>query len=238
MKVLIVEDEYLGLEKLKEQLENVSKEIIVVGTSDSITETVYWLKNNPTPDLIFMDIELNDGQCFEIFKQVKILSPIIFTTSYDEFALQAFKVNSIDYLLKPIKDSDLKQALEKFESLKNLYSGNDFNIDNLILQLQKKNKTFRNRFLVKQSQKLITIETSEIAYFYVEDRVTFFKTWNNLRYIADYTLDELMEMLNPESFRKINRSTLIHVNSIKEIQPHFNGKLKLKLKPEKEYCQS
>jgi two-component system, LytTR family, response regulator LytT len=233
MTVFIIEDEPLGLERLKEQLLSVDYDIEIVGDADSIQSSVEWLKVN-TPDLILMDIELADGQCFEIFKQVKVTSAVIFTTSYDEFALQAFKVNSIDYLLKPIRKTELISAFDKYQSLKDRFSGTEFSIDKLLEQLRPDTKTFRSRFLVKQGQKLVSIDVFEIAYFYSDERVVFFKTWNNQRYIVDYNLEEIEAMLDPVEFSRINRGFIIHIKSISEIHSHFNGKLKLILKPSSE----
>ena len=233
MTVFIIEDEPLGLERLKEQLLSVDYDIEIVGDADSIQSSVEWLKEN-TPDLILMDIELADGQCFEIFKQVKVTSAVIFTTSYDEFALQAFKVNSIDYLLKPIRKTELISAFDKYQSLKDRFSGTEFSIDKLLEQLRPDTKTFRSRFLVKQGQKLVSIDVFEIAYFYSDERVVFFKTWNNQRYIVDYNLEEIEAMLDPVEFNRINRGFIIHIKSISEIHSHFNGKLKLILKPSSE----
>jgi len=233
MTVFIIEDEPLGLERLKEQLLSVDYDIEIVGDADSIQSSVECLKEN-TPDLILMDIELADGQCFEIFKQVQVTSAVIFTTSYDEFALQAFKVNSIDYLLKPIRKTELISAFDKYQSLKDRFSGPEFSIDKLLEQLRPDTKTFRSRFLVKQGQKLVSIDVFEIAYFYSDERVVFFKTWNNQRYIVDYNLEEIEAMLDPVEFNRINRGFIIHIKSISEIHSHFNGKLKLILKPSSE----
>src|SRR5262249_36538398 len=150
--------------------------------------TVNWLEENPAPDLILMDIELSDGQSFEIFNQATIKSPVIFTTSYDEYALKAFKVNSIDYLLKPIQKEDLEAALQKLKKMKELYKSSgteeaksDVSIDNLVKELQQKlqPKEFRKRFLVKHAQKLVSIEIDEIAYFFSDGRLNFFKTYDN-----------------------------------------------------------
>src|SRR5215831_16070798 len=155
MKVFIVEDEDLAVKKLRKTLESVDESAEVVGVAESIRDSVDWLKNNPTPDLILMDIELCDGQSFEIFDKVEVKSTVIFTTSYDEFALKAFKVNSIDYLLKPVQKEELKNALDKLKNLKQMYggstNGSSMNVDSLVKELQQKlsPKEFRKRFLVK-----------------------------------------------------------------------------------------
>lgn len=233
MKVLIIEDEELGVERLTKHLNAIDPAIEIVGTTGSITDSVQWLNKNPHPDIVLMDIELSDGQSFAIFNEVDIKSTVIFTTSYDEFALKAFKVNSIDYLLKPIKREDLKNSLDKFYQLKQQYTPSPLvQIESLLseLKLQQK-KTYRNRFLVKQGQRLVSIETTDIAYFYAEGRLCFFKTWSKAKYIVDYTLDELEEMLDPQEFYRANRGFIVQVKSIAQINTHFNGKLLLELEP-------
>ncbi|HEV7331027.1 MAG TPA: LytTR family DNA-binding domain-containing protein [Flavisolibacter sp.] len=233
MKVLIIEDEELGIERLTKHLNSIDPSIEIVGATGSITDSVQWFHTNPHPDIVLMDIELSDGQSFAIFNEVDIKSTVIFTTSYDEFALKAFKVNSIDYLLKPIKKEDLRNSLDKYHQLKQQYAPSpSVQIETLLseLKLQQK-KTYRNRFLVKQGQRLVSIESTDIAYFYAEGRLCFFKTWNKAKYIVDYTLDELEEMLDPQAFYRANRGFIVQVKSIAQIQTHFNGKLLLELEP-------
>ena len=185
MKVLIIEDEELAVKKLRKTLQSVDETAEVVGVADSIRSSVNWLESNPTPDLILMDIELADGQSFEIFDKIEVKSTVIFTTSYDEYALKAFKVNSVDYLLKPIQKEDLQVALDKFRNLKKVYGGTiestPLNVDSLVKELQQKlqPKEFRKRFLVKHAQKLVSVEVDEIAYFYSDGRLNFFKTHDN-----------------------------------------------------------
>ena len=177
MKVLIVEDEELAVRKIQKTLAAVNPEAEVVGVTDSILASVNWIEENPTPDLILMDIELSDGQSFEIFNRVAIKCPVIFTTSYDEYALKAFKVNSVDYLLKPIQKEDLATALQKLDGLKDMYksaeSKSEVSIDNLVKELQQKlqPKEYRKRFLVRHAQKLVSIDTEEIAYFFSDGRL-------------------------------------------------------------------
>lgn len=168
MKILIIEDEDLAVRKLQKILQSIEPSMEIIGVTDSIQSSVEWLTNQSKPDLIFMDIELADGQSFEIFNLIEVSSPVIFVTSYDEFALRAFKVNSVDYLLKPIQKDELKAALDKYRKLQVTQSNG--NLENLIRDLQTKLQTrdYRNRFLVKYLQKLISIEVSDIAYFYSE----------------------------------------------------------------------
>lgn len=230
MKILIVEDEELAVKKLQKTLELVNPGAEVVGFTDSIKSTVEWLQDNPQPDLILMDIELADGQSFEIFNLADVKSPVIFTTSYDEFALKAFKVNSVDYLLKPIQKEELKAALDKYQKMK---TGADVNLDVLVKELQQKlqPKEYRKRFLVKHGQKLVSVEIGEIAYFYSDGRLNFFKTTDNRKFVVDYTMDELEEMLDPAVYFRISRSFYVSVNSIEKIDDYFGNRLILGLKP-------
>ncbi len=232
MKVLIVEDEELAVKKLQKTLTGVDDTIEVVGVSDSIKNTVEWLHNHPSPDLILMDIELADGQSFEIFKLTEVKSPVIFTTSYDEYALKAFKVNSVDYLLKPIQQEELQAALNKYKKMKGDGKA-DLSIDSLVKELQQKlqPKEYRKRFLVKHAQKLVSIEVEDIAYFYSDGRLNFFKTDDNKKFVVDYTMDELEEMLDPDRYFRISRSFYVSVNSIDKIDDYFGNRLILQLKP-------
>lgn len=232
MKVLIVEDEELAVKKLQKTLAALDDTIEVAGVTDSIEETVNWLQSNPAPDLVLMDIELADGQSFEIFKLTEVKSPVIFTTSYDEFALKAFKVNSVDYLLKPVQQDELQAALEKYHKLKG-NTKTELTLDSLVKELQQKlqPREFRKRFLVKHAQKLVSIEVEDIAYFYSDGRLNFFKTNDNRKFVVDYTMDELEEMLNPEDYFRISRSFYVSVNSIDKIEDYFGNRLILQLKP-------
>ncbi|MGB8190283.1 MAG: LytTR family DNA-binding domain-containing protein [Chitinophagaceae bacterium] len=232
MKILIVEDEELAVKKLQKTLASVDDTADVVGITDSIKSTVEWLMDNPQPDLILMDIELADGQSFEIFNLTEVKSPVIFTTSYDEYALKAFKVNSVDYLLKPIQKDELQAAVSKFHKLK-VTAKTDINIDSLVKELQQKlqPRQYRKRFLVKHGQKLVSVEIDEITYFYSDGRINFFKTADNRKFVVDYTMDELEEMLDPDRYFRISRSFYVSVNSIDKIDDYFGNRLILGLKP-------
>jgi two-component system, LytTR family, response regulator LytT len=232
MKILIVEDEELAAKKLQKILLTIDPTVTISGITDSIRGTVEWLHDNPQPDLILMDIELSDGQSFEVFNLTEVKSPVIFTTSYDEFALKAFKVNSLDYLLKPVQKDELQAAINKYQKLKGNHQG-DMNIDHLVKELQRKLKpvSYRRRFLVKHAQKLISVEVGEIAYFYSDGRLNFFKTIDNKKYVVDYTMDELEEMLDPERYFRISRSFYVSINSVDKIDDYFGNRLILSLKP-------
>jgi len=236
MKILIVEDEDLAVKKIQKTLSEVDGDAEVIGVTDSIQSTVNWLEENNAPDLILMDIELSDGQSFEIFSRTKVKSAVIFTTSYDEFALKAFKVNSIDYLLKPVQKEELSAALDKFKNMSGSYKPaekNEINMDALVKELQQKlqPKDYRKRFLVKHGQKLVSIETDDIAYFFSDGRLNFFKTFDNRKFVVDYTMDELEDMLDPQRYFRISRSFYISVASIDQIHDYFGNRLLLQLKP-------
>ena len=238
MNILIVEDEDLAVKKIQKTLLSVDSNARVVGVTDSIKGTVEWLQQHPAPDLILMDIELADGQSFEIFKLTEIRSPVIFTTSYDEYALKAFKVNSIDYLLKPVQKEELQAALEKYKEIKKSYGAKEgeaeeARLDSLLKELRSRlePKEYRQRFLVKHGQKLVSIEIGEIAYFFSDGRLNFFKTADNRKFVVDYTMDELEDMVDPKQYFRISRSFYVSVNSIDKIEEYFGNRLILTLKP-------
>jgi DNA-binding LytR/AlgR family response regulator len=232
MNVFIVEDEPLAVQKLSKLLREVAPDIHIVGTADGIESTVDWLESHSEPDLILMDIELCDGQSFEIFHQTEVKSPVIFTTSYDEYAIQAFRVNSVDYLLKPIKKEDLDRALQKYERFSTVRN-HTVDINKLVSELQRQNqpREFRARFLVRQGQRLTPVETTDISYFFSEDNLTFFITRDRIKHAIDYTLEELEQMLDPKHFFRVSRQFILEVKSIGQIHSYFNGKLKIDLKP-------
>jgi DNA-binding LytR/AlgR family response regulator len=233
MNILIIEDEHLAVKKLEKILQGLSISTTIVGATDSIASSVSWLQENPAPDLILMDIELADGQSFEIFNLTEVQSPVIFTTSYDEYALKAFKVNSVDYLLKPIQAEELEAALHKFTKTRGRLR-QEMNMDSLIDALHQKllPREYRKRFLVKHTQKLISVEVDDIAYFYSDGRVNFFRTKDNRRIMIDYTLDELEDLLDPAHFFRISRSFYISIPCVDKIEEYFGNRLILNLKPQ------
>ncbi len=248
MQVLIVEDEPLAVKKLIRLLEEVAFDVKVVGTAGGIKTAVEWLESNPTPDLIFLDIELCDGQSFEIFQRTRVKSPVIFVTSYDEFALQAFKVNSVDYLLKPVQKEDLANAITKYRDLKMQYSRDtspiSASIESLLLSLTgagqpafagatagKSNSAYRTRFLVKHLQKYVTVDVADIAYFWSEGRINFFKTKVGQKHLVEYTMEEIEGMLDPHDWFRVSRQFIVSVPSVAEIHPYFNNRLILHLTP-------
>ncbi|GAB4032092.1 LytR/AlgR family response regulator transcription factor [Spirosoma jeollabukense] len=236
MNVFVIEDEELAARKLTRLLQEVDPAIQIIATAASVQASVNYLQNHPAPDLILMDIELADGQSFEIFEQTPVASPVIFTTSYDEYALKAFKVNSIDYLLKPIKRTELEASLAKHKRLtKQQASESDGHvaIDALVQQLRQQLQPteHRKRFLVRHLSQWLPVEVSDIAYFLSEEGVSLFRTHTNQKFSLDYTLDELDAMLDPAQFFRANRQFIVAINAVQQIHPYFNNKLKLILKP-------
>lgn len=235
MKILIVEDEALLSKRLQNLLQEIRPEYEVCGTTRSVRETTDWLNRHPVPDLIFMDIELGDGKSFEIFKNSKIETPVIFTTAYDEYAIQAFKVNSIDYLLKPINKDELSMAVRKFErTIKSSGPSHPETLANLIKGMIPQNPSYRERFLVKKGQKMISVEVPDIALFMVSHAVPLLMTLDKQKYILDYTLEEIENQVDPGQFFRANRQFLISRQAIKAVHPWFNSKLKVEVQPDPE----
>lgn len=235
MNVLIIEDEELAVKKLTSVLAEVAPEAKLEADLDSIEGAVNWLNSHPAPDIIFMDIELVDGQSFEIFERVDVKSPVIFTTSYDEFAIQAFRVNSVAYLLKPVEREDLQAALDKYAQLKDFYSTKapGFSISSLVdeLQARMQPKGYRRRFLVKYGNRLTSVDAGDIAYFFTQNRVNFFRTHDNKKLVVDYSLEELEEMIDPADFFRINRSYIVSVKAVEKIDEYFGQRIALQLRP-------
>lgn len=229
MKILIFEDEHLTAERLLQLLSKYPTEFEVLGVLESVNQGVEWFKNNAQPDLIFMDIQLTDGSSFEIFNEVKIEAPIIFTTAYDQYAIQAFKVNSVDYLLKPIDYSDLELAIQKFEKLLPKPTTDNSLYKELLNQMMKPHK---KRFLVKVGEQLKHVNIEDIAYFINDDGLVFMYANSGKRYMLDYTIEQLEKLVDSTAFFRINRKLIIGLNSIDQIHKYFNSRLKLKLQPE------
>ncbi len=233
MNILIIEDEALAARRLKNLLLEYDPDINILDVIDSVEDAVFWFKDHPQPDLIFMDIMLADGQSFEIFEHAEVKTPVIFTTAFDEFAIQAFKVNSIDYLLKPVEPQLLDGAMRKFHSMHPASDNFKAIIESLISGRSAEIKPqYRNRFLVKQGDKFIPISITEVAYFSFEDKLSFLNTSGNKRYILDYTLDELDKMLDPNLFFRLNRQYITSFSTVMSVHNYFNGKLKVYVDPE------
>jgi len=236
MKVLIIEDEPHAQKELKRLLNKADPSIQVLDCLDSVEDSVNWIKNNESPDLLFLDIQLSDGIGFDIFKQVDIKVPVIFTTAYDQYAIQAFKVNSIDYLLKPVKQDDLNAAIRKLKSLteKSDKAQTVLDLSQIEQLLQIHRKEYKERFLAKVGDQIKYVNVEDIAYFRAEDNEVMLITMKNRNYIIDYSLDELGNLLNPRKFFRANRSYIVTVESIEKISKYFNSRLHLELVPKTE----
>jgi len=242
MNLFIIEDEVFAAERIRNLVEQTEPEARIVGMADSIEASVRFLQQHgpgspDQPDLILMDIELVDGQSFEIFQEVEVSCPVIFTTAYDEYALRAFKFHSIDYLLKPIQREELQQSLAKFRELRSRYQPASPAVDlgSLLDELRRASAPVpqkREHFLVRQGQKLLSIPVGEVAYFYTEDRVTFLKTGDGRYFPVDQTLEELEQQLDIRHFFRASRQYLIGREAVRAIYVHLNGKLKVTLSPE------
>lgn len=229
MNVIIIEDEKPAARLLARKLEklNISTSVMLHSVEDSLK----WFSQNDQPDLIFLDIQLSDGLSFEIFEHFQIKSAIIFTTAYDEYALRAFKLNSIDYLLKPIDQVELEQAVNKFRERT---KGNSFDFNWVKNMFQSNEKTFKERFSIKIGQQLKIVITSEIECFYSESKGTYIHTNENRNYLLDATLEQLETELDPKQFFRVSRKFIVNLNAIKEIQIYSNSRLKIILKSYKE----
>lgn len=231
MKILIIEDEIRASQQLQLILNKLFPSMKILDCLESIEDSVEWLKSNEHPDLIFMDIQLADGLSFEIFQLVQVNAPVIFTTAFDQYSIKAFKVNSIDYLLKPIQEKDLVHAIKKYQEL--FAHKKNSKIDSLTIEKLINNLTpdkSRKRFIVKEGSSMTFVQVEDIAFFYSEDGVSFLVTHHHKRYIVDMTLDTIEKDISPTQFSRINRSQIIHIHAIDKIHPYFNHRLKLDIK--------
>ncbi len=230
MKVLIIEDELLAAERLVKMIKEVLPDAEILDMLVSIKSTVEWLNTHAAPDVIMMDIHLADGPSFEIFNKTRVTSPVIFTTAYDQHALEAFKVNSIDYLLKPIKKEELTKAFEKLKMLSEI---NMKRLESLMSALSGKGgpKEYQKRIVIRYGDTIKMVEVGEVAYFYTEDKINYLCTTGNLRYPIDYNLDELENLLNPDEFFRINRQFIINIRSIEKMLAWSKSRVKVILKP-------
>lgn len=231
MKVLIIEDEKLAAQRLAKMLEESTEKIEIQGILHTVETSVEYLKSAPEPDLIFLDIQLGDGKSFDIFKKVQVSSKIIFTTAFDEYALKAFKYNSIDYLLKPLKKKDLEAALAKYFSQTPQRSDAATDMIKILQSIRREGKSFKNRFLVKKGSRLFSIGSEDVSFIYTKDRINHLKTLAGDDYIIDENLEELETGLDPERFYRANRQFIINYSAVKQVMVWFDGKLKLVINP-------
>jgi len=232
MKVLIIEDEQLASEKLQKTLAEIDPQIEILDTIDSVAASILWLNSHPNPDLVLCDIHLSDGLCFDIFKEGSIKSPVIFTTAYDHYAIRAFEVNSIAYLLKPVQKEKLQESLEKYRDLKDNYTPpNPLELNRLVDIIRSGSSNFKSRFLVKVGNRIKSIPCTKIAYFYTWEKLNYIITTGNEKFPVDHTLEEVDNFLDPKHFFRVNRKMIIQFEAVKEIHPHFKGRLKIQIEP-------
>ncbi len=234
IKVLIVEDEIPAQINLKKLIDKCCDQSRIVMTLSSVRSTVKWLEENPEgADVIFLDVELSDGICFDIFDKVDINAQVIITTAYDNYAINAFRVNSVDYLLKPIVESDLSRAWERCKERMEQHTTP--NLEALLDIVSKagasRDKEYKKRFIVKMGEKIIIIPVEDIAYCYSEDKSTYAVNRNGTRRLLDYSLDTVQEMLDPKLFFRVSRSCIVSINSIENISKHLGTRLRLQLTP-------
>lgn len=227
MKTVIIEDEKLAAERLEEFIQEVDPTIEILAKLTSVESSIEWLKHNK-PDLIFLDIQLEDGLSFSIFNKVVVDNPIIFTTAYDQYAIKAFKLNSIDYLLKPIKKDELRDSLNKYKNIKTSYL---MDFDEIIKSIQSKEVGYKKRFLIQYGQKIKKVNANEIAYFYAMEKSVFLVTFEKNTYPIDYTLDKLTQVIDPDKYFRINRKLIVNIDSIKNMIPYSRSRIKLVLEP-------
>ncbi|GAA4397498.1 LytTR family DNA-binding domain-containing protein [Nibrella viscosa] len=232
MNVLIIEDEKLAAERLQQLVERLDEAITVLARVDSVKKAVQYLSATPPLDLIFMDIQLADGLSFDIFERVEVTSPVIFTTAYNEYAIKAFKVNSIDYLLKPIQESDLQQAYAKFRKLspQESLSRQQESIVKLDEAFQRLTKQYKSRFVVKVGEHLHFVPVEQIDCFFSRDKGTFIQRSDKRNLVIDYPLEVVEELVNPALFFRVSRKFIVNLNAIRDVVAYSNSRLRLFLK--------
>ncbi len=226
MKVLIIEDEITAARRLKNLVTKINSDIEILDQLDSIEGVLNWIENNELPDLIFMDIHLADGSSFEIFNHVQIEKPVIFTTAYDVYAIQAFQVNAVDYILKPIKEDQLKVALDKYYKY---HKETKIDYQKVVQSLHQPSD--EKRFLIRLGHSIRLVDIKDVAYFYTKDKITFLVTNIGKRYPLDYSLEKLDEIANPKKFFRINRQFIINLDAIKEMISYSKSRVKVELNP-------
>lgn len=230
MKILIIEDEPVAARRLARHIAQALPEGEIVATLDSVSDSIEWFATQDAPDLIFMDIHLADGSSFDIFEEAEVHSPIIFTTAYDEYALQAFKTSSIDYLLKPIRLEDFQAAIDKWKNL-----SSSAPVENGLAELgaliREENQSYQQRVLIRLPQKIKAIDVKDVAYFFIESRLTFMKLKDGKQYPIDFNLDQMEARLHPGQFFRINRQMIVTFEAIENMYTITKSRLKLELKP-------
>jgi DNA-binding LytR/AlgR family response regulator len=237
MNVLIIEDEFRAANQLQNLLQQCDFNYNLIDIIDTVEDAVTWFQSNEMPNLVFMDIQLADGLSFEIFQKVEVVAPIIFTTAFDQYAIQAFKVNSVDYLLKPIQQEDLQKALQKFSKSNTSQPIETAVLKQLLTSIQSqtelKQTKQRNGLLVKEGTGFVQIKIADLLYVYSEDSITFGVT-ESKRYVIDETIDQLFSTLHEDEFYRINRGQIVAKRAIQKIHPYFNHRVKLTVQKERD----
>ena len=233
MKILIIEDEPFARAELIRLLHSTGREFTILEQIDTIEDSVEWLRSHPQPELIFLDIQLADGLSFDIFRQVNVSSPVVFTTAFNEYAIKAFQLNSIDYLLKPIGLEALENALRKLDEMRTVLSPQKPWLEHEQLEnlLKTMNLQYKTRILLKTGDNIKSLEITEVAYFYAEDDVVFAMLKGKIRSIVDYTLNQLETELDPKHFHRLSRGCIANVNAIKKVSKYFSSRLLVELDP-------
>ncbi len=226
MKVVIVEDEKLAAERLQLLLHEYDNTVKVEAFLESVEETIQYLKTKPHPDVMLMDIHLSDGHSFEVFQKYPYTKPVIFTTAYEEYALEAFKMYSIDYILKPVSKEALAAALNKYKNLAASFSNSQY----ALLEPGLGHQQYKKRFLGKIGQRLFFINTENIAFFQADNKIVYMVDLEGHRYLVDATIEKLETQLNPQLFFRVNRSYVIHINALEQVKPYYNNRLRIWLK--------
>ncbi len=239
LKTLIIEDEAPSRINLSNTIARMFDDLQVVGMCESVGESVAFLSNPANQvDIIFMDVELSDGMCFDIFDQTDIKAKVVITTAYDNYAIRAFKVNSLDYILKPIDPNDLQRAVERCRRSisQSQQSGiSSLDIDALREALTRKQSEYKHRFIIRIGDKISIVNTSDIAYFFAEDKSTVLMTTDAKRYIVDQSLDAIIDSIDPDKFFRISRSCIVSIGAIQSISKHLNNRLKITLQPKSDF---
>lgn len=228
MNILIIEDEMPSAQRLVKMINAIVPDAIVINILPSVEASLDWLQNNPQPDLIITDIHLADGLSFEIFQHIVVTAPVIFTTAFDKYAIKAFEVNAIDYLLKPIKQVELEKAITKYETVR---KPNPLDYQQLISRFPKEMQPQTQRLLIRIGNSFKVLDFEQIAYFYSQEKISFAISFEGKRFPLDQTLEKLQDMVNPKYFFRINRQFIIHIKSIKEMNAYSKSRLKLQLQP-------
>jgi two-component system response regulator LytT len=230
IRVVIVEDEAYAVKRLRSILSEIGGGIEVVAVHGNIEDAVKWFRDSPAPDLVFMDVHLSDGDCFEIFREIEPAFPVIFVTAYDQYAIRAFRVNGIDYLLKPVRKEEVGRSLEKFRELRTIHPpGGDYRL--LKEELGNLSRTYQRRILIRVGRKITRVEIGEIAYFYAEGKGNTLCTFSGRQLPIDQSLEEIMKILDPAVFFRINRKLIVNADAIEALYAYSRSRIKLSLKP-------